>query len=36
MRDETLFVLLAAVLALDIVGTFLYLRRNRRMIDPFE
>lgn len=36
MAPEVTTLLLLAVLALDIGVTFLYLRRHRRMIDPFE
>jgi hypothetical protein len=33
---ETTTIVLAGLLGLDIVLTFLYLRRNRRLIDPFD
>jgi hypothetical protein len=36
MSPEATTVVLMGILALDIALAFLYLRRHRRMIDPFD
>jgi len=36
VSNEATTLLLLGLLGLDIAVTFLYLRRHRRLIDPFE